>query len=140
MTWVFFCKKVENRGCLTLFVKKVENGGCFFVKKWKMGVFFCKKWTFPQRRVHYAQYQYFFILHFTYLGGGTVRTKRTSLPAGLAAAACGGFATGRRCRSIAARRAVQRAPGAVASSTAVSSKCEQCHVYSRRTRPNTDLV
>ena len=25
--------------------------------------------TFPQRRVHYVQYQYFFILHFTYLGG-----------------------------------------------------------------------
>ena len=42
-----FCKKVENRGCF--FVKKVENGGCFFVKKW----------TFPQRRVHYVQYQYF---------------------------------------------------------------------------------
>jgi len=32
-------------------VKQVENagGGCFFVKKW----------TFPQRRVHYVQYQYF---------------------------------------------------------------------------------
>jgi len=28
-----------------------------------------KKWTFPQRRVHDVQYQYFFILHFTYLGG-----------------------------------------------------------------------
>jgi len=37
----------------------MENGG---------GVFF-NKWTFPQRRVHYVQYQYFFILHFTYLGG-----------------------------------------------------------------------
>ena len=24
-----------------------------------MGVFFCKKWTFPQRRVHHVQYQYF---------------------------------------------------------------------------------
>ena len=24
-----------------------------------MGVFFCKKWTFPQRRVDYVQYQYF---------------------------------------------------------------------------------
>jgi len=32
-------------------------------------VFFCKKVTFPQRRVHYVQYQYFlfYILH--YLGG-----------------------------------------------------------------------
>jgi len=34
-----------------------------------MGGVSCKKWTFPQRRVHYVQYQYFFILHFTYLGG-----------------------------------------------------------------------
>ena len=34
-----------------------------------MGGVFCKKWTFPQSRVHYVQYQYFFILHFTYLGG-----------------------------------------------------------------------
>jgi len=34
------------------------------------GVFLVKKWTFPQRRVHYVQYQYFFILHFTYLVGG----------------------------------------------------------------------
>ena len=24
-----------------------------------MGVFLVKKWTFPQRRVHYVQYQYF---------------------------------------------------------------------------------
>ena len=32
--------------------------GCC-VKKWKMaGCFFVKKWTFPQRRVHYVQYQY----------------------------------------------------------------------------------
>jgi len=37
------------------------------------GVFLQKKWTFPQRRVHYVQYQYF-ILHFTYLG---VRTHPT---------------------------------------------------------------
>ena len=33
-------------------------------------VFFVKQWTFPQRRVQYVQYQYFFTLHFTYLGGG----------------------------------------------------------------------
>ena len=49
-----------------------------------MGVFFCKKMDFPQRRVHYVQYQYFFILHFTYWGGGCVRTQRTPLPTGLA--------------------------------------------------------
>ena len=39
-----------------------------------MGCFLVKKWTFPQSRVHYLQYQYFFVLHFTYLGG--VRTQR----------------------------------------------------------------
>jgi len=32
--------------------------GCF-CKKVKNGGIFCKKWTFPQRRVHYVQYQYF---------------------------------------------------------------------------------
>jgi len=42
-----------------------------------MGVF-CKKWTFPQRRVHYVHYQYFFIFHFTYLG---VCTHLTHPPA-----------------------------------------------------------
>jgi len=60
MKWGEVCKKVENEKC------------------------FVKKWTFPQRRVHYVQYQYFFILHFTYLGGGCVRTQRTPpLPTGL---------------------------------------------------------
>jgi len=39
----------------------------------------CEKWTFPQRRVHYVQYQYFFILHFTYLGGGGAYTARREL-------------------------------------------------------------
>jgi len=39
------CKKWK----MGVFCKKVENG-------W---VFFCKKWTFSQRRVHYVQYQYF---------------------------------------------------------------------------------
>ena len=40
-----------------------------FVKMWKMGVFFAKKWTFPQRRVHYVQYQYFFYFTFYLFGG-----------------------------------------------------------------------
>jgi len=26
-----------------------------------MGVFFVKTWTFPQRMVHYVQYQYFLV-------------------------------------------------------------------------------
>jgi len=42
-----------------VFCKKVENG-------W---VFFCKKWTFPQRRVHYVQYQYFLFFILLIWGG-----------------------------------------------------------------------
>ena len=53
-------------------------GGCCFVKKWKM--FF---WTFPQRRVHYVQYQYFFYFTFYLFRGGVVCTQRTPLPTGL---------------------------------------------------------
>jgi len=61
--------------------------GGFFVKKWKMGGvfrkkvengFFVTKLTFPQRRVHCVQYQYFFILHFTYLGVRTHPTHPTA--------------------------------------------------------------
>ena len=55
--------------------------GVFCKKNGKWGVFRVKKWTFPQRRVHYVQYQYFFIVHFTYLGG-CVRTQRAPLPTG----------------------------------------------------------
>jgi len=40
-----------------------------------MGVFFCKKFTYPQRSVHYVQYQYF--LFCILLIGGCVRTQRT---------------------------------------------------------------
>ena len=38
-------------------------------------VFFCKKVTFPQRRVHYVQYQYFlfYILHYLGRVGSTVQ-------------------------------------------------------------------
>jgi len=55
-----------------------KSGIC---KKWKMGVFFVKKWTFPQRRVHYVQYQYFFYFTFYFLG---VRTPTgRPLPTGL---------------------------------------------------------
>jgi len=61
MEWGF-CDKVENGGC---FVNKVKNGGCFFVKKW----------TFPQRRVHYVQYQYF-LFYILLIRGGVVRTQR----------------------------------------------------------------
>ena len=41
----------------------------------KWGVFFVKKWTFPQRRVHYVQYQYF--LFYILLIWGCIRTQRT---------------------------------------------------------------
>ena len=42
--------------------------------KWGGG--FLKKWTFPQRRVHYVQYQYFLLYILLILGGGSVRTQR----------------------------------------------------------------
>jgi len=58
------------------FVKKMENRGG--------GVFLVKKWTFPQRRVHYVQYQYF--LFYILLIWGCVRTQRTPLPTGLGTA------------------------------------------------------
>ena len=54
--------------------------GVFCKKKWKKGEGVVKKWTFPQRRVHYVQYQYFFNFTF-YLFGWCVRTQRT--PTGL---------------------------------------------------------
>jgi len=57
---VFFCKK-----------KSGKWGGCFFVKKW----------TFPQRRVHYVGLQYQYFLHSTYLGVRTHPSHR--LPTGL---------------------------------------------------------
>ena len=38
-------------------VKKGKMGGVFVKKSGKWGG--CKKWTFPERRVHYVQYQYF---------------------------------------------------------------------------------
>ena len=46
-----------------------------------MGVFFVKKWTFPQRRVHYVQYHYF--VFYILLIWGCIRTQRIPLPAGL---------------------------------------------------------
>ena len=33
-------------------------------------MFFGKKWTFPQRRVHYVQYQYFLLYILLIWGGG----------------------------------------------------------------------
>jgi len=56
-------------------------GGVFRKKKWKMG-FFVTKWTFPQRRVHCVQYQYFFLFYILLIWG-YVHTQRTPLPTGL---------------------------------------------------------
>ena len=78
---VFFCKKWEMR----VFCKKSGKWGWFFVKNWKIWMFFvkkvengggvfAKKWTFPQPRVHYVRYQYFFYFTF-YLFGGCVHTQ-----------------------------------------------------------------
>jgi len=58
VVWLCLCLPLWQRlssVCTTIYrpvgrkCKKVENGGGGFVKKW----------TFPQRRVHYVQYQYF---------------------------------------------------------------------------------
>jgi len=54
-----FCKKTTGK-C---------GGGCFFVKKW----------TFPQRRVHYVQYQ-FFKFYILLIWGEGVRTHPTHPP------------------------------------------------------------
>jgi len=51
--------------------RKWNGGGCFFVKKW----------TFPRRRVHHVQYQYF--LFYILLIWGCIRAQRTPLPTGL---------------------------------------------------------
>ena len=54
--------------------------GCF-VKSGKWGTFFCKKWAFPQRMVHYVQYQYFLV--YILFIWECVHTQRTPLPTGL---------------------------------------------------------
>jgi len=48
---------------------------------------FVKKWTFPRRRVHYVQCQYFYFTF--YLFGGCVRTQRTPPPCLRACHRCG---------------------------------------------------
>jgi len=64
---VFFCKK--NRKIGGVFCKKKWKW-VFFVKSGKCRcVFFCKKWTFFQRRVHHVQYQYFFLFYILLIWG-----------------------------------------------------------------------
>jgi len=60
-------------------VKKSAKCGRFFCKKsGKCGV--VKKWTFPQSRVHYVQYQYFY---FTFYLFGGAYAPNAPLPTGL---------------------------------------------------------
>ena len=40
-----------------------------------MGGVSCKKWTFPQRRVHYVQYQYF-LFYILLIWGGAYTARR----------------------------------------------------------------
>ena len=54
------------------FVKKVENGEGFFVKKW----------TFPQCRVYYVQYQYF-LFYILLIGVAYCIHTECTLPTGL---------------------------------------------------------
>jgi len=63
-----------------VFCKNVENGGVFCKKSGKWGrVFFVKKWTFPQRRVHYVQYQYFYFTFYLF-GKGVRRAYAPNAP------------------------------------------------------------
>jgi len=59
--------------------------------------FFVKKWTFPQRRVHYVQYQYFYFTF--YLLGGGVRTQRTLLTGLIQSRRCLGLSIDICCRA-----------------------------------------
>jgi len=49
----------------------------FFVKSGEWGMFFVKKWTFPERRVHDVQHQY--VLFYILLIWGGVRMHPTHL-------------------------------------------------------------
>ena len=65
--------------------QEIKWGGGF-VKKWKMcGCFFVKKWTFPRRRVHYVQYQYFLFYILLICGVLTHPTHPPQGPTGLLA-------------------------------------------------------
>ena len=63
-----FCKKKWKRGC---FVKSGNGGGDF-----------CKKVDLSSTQGACVQYQYFFILHFTYLEGAYA-PNAPPLPTGL---------------------------------------------------------
>jgi len=52
------------------------RGGVVCKKKWKVWVFLLKKWTFPQRSLHYVQHQYFFLFYILLIEG-CVRTQHT---------------------------------------------------------------
>jgi len=77
MNWGF-CKKSGKWGMF--FCKKSGKWGVFCEKSGKCGVcFFVKRWTFPQCKVRYVQYQYF--LFYILLIWGRVRTHPTHPPA-----------------------------------------------------------
>jgi len=53
-----------------------------FFKSGKWGVLFVKNWTFPQRRVHYVQYQYF-LFYILLIWGVRTHPTHPPLPTGL---------------------------------------------------------
>jgi len=100
----------------SVFVKKGGKWGMLLakkVKKWGG----CKKVDLSSTQGALCTVSVFFILHFTYLGGGCVRTQRTPLPTGLCCCRLAAVGpAGRKYRSM--RRA--------------ASECGQCHVVSVR--------
>jgi len=56
------CQSTEGKTPAVSWRRKLKAAARVFCKKVKMGVFCKKKWTFPERRVHYVQYQYFLLL------------------------------------------------------------------------------
>ena len=63
--------------------QEMKWGGVFCKNKSGKGGMFCKKWTFPQRRVYNVQYQYFYFTFYLFGGEYAPNAPPPSLPTGL---------------------------------------------------------
>jgi len=73
------CYKTDLYSAISQAGRQEMNGGGCFVRKWNRGCFVKKVDLSPQNETKLTL-DLFFILHFTFFGGGCVRTQRT-LPA-----------------------------------------------------------